>query len=111
MALQEIPYSIGPEPTGLIAAEVPGDLYNQPTAELYCRMSIPDPNAFPWSSWRKWNNAPSYLKEQLATRYHSPQGLLSLRQEIVRYLRLSRAINTQPENIIITMVHRKGCRY
>ncbi len=24
MALQEIPYSIGPEPTGLIAAEVPG---------------------------------------------------------------------------------------
>lgn len=108
MALQEIPYSIGPEPTGLIAAEVPGDLYNQPTAELYCRMSIPDPNAFPWSSWRKWNNAPSYLKEQLATRYHSPQGLLSLRQEIVRYLRLSRAINTRPENIIITNGTQEG---
>lgn len=108
MALQETPYFSGPEPVGLIVAEVPRGVYNQPTEEIYCRINVPDPNAFPWSSWRKWNNAPSYFKEQLVTHYHYPQGLLSLRQEIARYLRLSRAINTQPENIIITNGAQEG---
>ncbi|CAI1884921.1 HTH-type transcriptional regulatory protein gabR [Serratia quinivorans] len=101
-------YFKGPAPTRLLTAEVPGDLYSQPTSELYCRMSIPDPNAFPWASWRKWNNSPSCLKEQLVTRYHSPHGLLPLRQEIARYLRLSRSIETRPENIIITNGVQEG---
>lgn len=105
---RKIPYFKGPDPTKLVAASVPSDLYSQPTAELYCRVSLPDPNAFPWASWRKWNNVPSYLKEQLVTRYHSPQGLLSLRQEIVRYLHLSRGIDTRPENIIITNGVQEG---
>lgn len=102
------PYFKGPAPTRLLTAEVPGDLYSQPTPELYCRMSIPDPNAFPWASWRKWNNSPSCLKEQLVTRYHSPHGLQPLRQEIARYLRLSRSIDTRPENIIITNGVQEG---
>lgn len=103
-----IPYFKGPMPIQLITAKVPGDLYSQPTAESYCQMGIPDPNAFPWSSWRKWNNAPSYRKEQLATRYHSPQGLLALRQEIVRFLHFTRRVNTQAENIIITNGVQEG---
>ncbi|MGL5386162.1 MAG: PLP-dependent aminotransferase family protein [Enterobacterales bacterium] len=106
--VNKIPYFKGPDPTRLVAASVPNDLYSQPTTELYCRVSLPDPNAFPWASWRKWNNLPSFLKEQLVTRYHSPQGLLSLRQEIVRYLRLSRGIDTQPENVIITNGVQEG---
>lgn len=105
---RKIPYFKGPAPTSLVPAEVPVDLYSQPAAEVYCKMGIPDPNAFPWSSWRKWNNAPSNLKEQLVTRYHSPQGLLSLRQEIVRYLRFSRGVDTQSENIIITNGVQEG---
>ncbi len=106
--LQKPNYFKGPDPIELIAADVPGDLYNPSTAELYCRIGIPDPNAFPWSSWRKWNNAPSHLKEQLVTRYHSPQGLLSLRLEIVRYLRFARGIHTRVENIIITNGVQEG---
>lgn len=44
----------------------------------------------------------------IVTRYHSPQGLLSLRQEIVRYLRFARGIHTRVENIIITNGTQEG---
>lgn len=94
---------VKPEPAGAST-----DVYGEMGREFYCRMGVPDPNAFPWSSWRKWNNAPSVLKEQLFTRYHSPNGLFSLREQIVRYLNLSRGINTRAENIIITNGIQEG---
>ncbi|MEG0098759.1 MAG: PLP-dependent aminotransferase family protein [Citrobacter sp.] len=94
---------VKPEPAG-----VSTDVYSEMGREFYCRMGVPDPNAFPWSSWRKWNNAPSVLKEQLFTRYHSPNGLFSLREQMVRYLNLSRGINTRAENIIITNGIQEG---
>ncbi|MFQ0833911.1 PLP-dependent aminotransferase family protein [Citrobacter gillenii] len=94
---------VKPEPAG-----VSTDVYGEMGREFYCRMGVPDPNAFPWSSWRKWNNAPSVLKEQLFTRYHSPNGLFSLREQMVRYLNLSRGINTRAENIIITNGIQEG---
>ncbi|ECG1193109.1 PLP-dependent aminotransferase family protein [Salmonella bongori] len=92
-----------PDPAGTAS-----DVYSEQGQEIYCRMGIPDPNAFPWSSWRKWNNVPALQKEQLMTRYHSPNGLFSLREQVVRYLNLSRGINTTPDNIIITNGIQEG---
>ncbi|ECG8590726.1 PLP-dependent aminotransferase family protein [Salmonella enterica subsp. salamae] len=92
-----------PDPAG-----VASDVYSEQGREIYCRIGIPDPNAFPWSSWRKWNNAPALEKEQLMTRYHSPNGLFSLREQVVRYLNLSRGINTTPDNVIITNGIQEG---
>ncbi|MDL4619273.1 PLP-dependent aminotransferase family protein [Citrobacter amalonaticus] len=92
-----------PEPAGIST-----DVYAEASREYYCRLGIPDPNAFPWSSWRKWNNAPTALKEQLFTQYHSPNGLFSLREQVVRYLNLSRGINCNPESIIITNGIQEG---
>lgn len=97
-----VPSAEGSPPIKPKPAGVSTDVYAEMGRECYCRMGVPDPNAFPWSSWRKWNNAPSVLKEQLLTRYHSPNGLFSLREQIVRYLNLSRGINTNAQNIIIT---------
>lgn len=97
-----VPSAEGSPPIKPKPAGVSTDVYAEMGRECYCRMGVPDPNAFPWSSWRKWNNAPSVLKEQLLTRYHSPNGLFSLREQIVRYLNLSRGINTSAQNIIIT---------
>ncbi|MDA8501903.1 PLP-dependent aminotransferase family protein [Citrobacter sp. Awk 2] len=97
-----VPSAEGSPPIKPKPAGVSTDVYAEMGRECYCRMGVPDPNAFPWSSWRKWNNAPSVLKEQLLTRYHSPNGLFSLREQIVRYLNLSRGINTCAQNIIIT---------
>lgn len=48
------------------------------------------------------------FKEQLFTRYHSPNGLFSLREQLVRYLNLTRGINTRAENIIITNGIQEG---
>ncbi|ECG8594115.1 PLP-dependent aminotransferase family protein [Salmonella enterica subsp. salamae] len=92
-----------PGPAGIAC-----DVYSEQGREIYCRIGIPDPNAFPWSSWRKWNNVPALQKEQLMTRYHSPNGLFSLREQVVRYLNLSRGINTTPDNIIITNGIQEG---
>ena len=103
-----VPVAQGSPPMKPKAAGIPTDVYVEPGRECYCQMSVPDPNAFPWSSWRKWNNAPSILKEQLFTRYHSPNGLFSLREQLVRYLNLSRGINTRAENIIITNGIQEG---
>ena len=103
-----VPVTQGSPPVKPKAAGVSTDVYAEPGRECYCRMGVPDPNAFPWSSWRKWNNAPSILKEQLFTRYHSPNGLFSLREQLVRYLNLSRGINTRAENIIITNGIQEG---
>lgn len=103
-----VPVAQGSPPMKPKAAGIPTDVYAEPGRECYCQMSVPDPNAFPWSSWRKWNNAPSVLKEQLFTRYHSPNGLFSLREQLVRYLNLSRGINTRAENIIITNGIQEG---
>ncbi|MDA8498239.1 MocR-like pyridoxine biosynthesis transcription factor PdxR [Citrobacter sp. Igbk 17] len=97
-----VPSAEGSPPIKPKPAGVSTDVYAEMGRECYCRMGVPDPNAFPWSNWRKWNNAPSVLKEQLLTRYHSPNGLFSLREQIVRYLNLSRGINTSAQNIIIT---------
>lgn len=72
----------GSPPVTPKAAGVSTDVYAEPGRECYCRMGVPDPNAFPWASWRKWNNAPSVLKEQLFTRYHSSNGLFSLREQL-----------------------------
>lgn len=98
----------GSPPVTPKAAGVSTDVYAEPWRECYCRMGVPDPNAFPWASWRKWNNAPSVLKEQLFTRYHSSNGLFSLREQLARYLNLSRGINTRAENIIITNGIQEG---
>jgi GntR family transcriptional regulator/MocR family aminotransferase len=98
----------GSPPVTPKAAGVSTDVYAEPGWECYCRMGVPDPNAFPWASWRKWNNAPSVLKEQLFTRYHSSNGLFSLREQLARYLNLSRGINTRAENIIITNGIQEG---
>lgn len=98
----------GSPPVTPKAAGVSTDVYAEPGRECYCRMGVPDPNAFPWASWRKWNNAPSVLKEQLFTRYHSSNGLFSLREQLARYLNLSRGINTRAENIIITNGIQEG---
>lgn len=98
----------GSPPVTPKAAGVSTDVYAEPGRECDCRMGVPDPNAFPWASWRKWNNAPSVLKEQLFTRYHSSNGLFSLREQLARYLNLSRGINTRAENIIITNGIQEG---
>ncbi|WP_270493231.1 PLP-dependent aminotransferase family protein [Citrobacter gillenii] len=103
-----IPLAQGSPPVKPEPAGVSTDVYGEMGRDFYCRMGVPDPNAFPWSSWRKWNNAPSVLKERLFTRYHSPNGLFSLREQMVRYLNLSRGINTRAENIIITNGIQEG---
>lgn len=98
----------GPEPLRVSPAERPADVWREAGTEYYCLLGVPDPHAFPWSSWRRWNNSSSVLKEQLITRYHSPCGLLSLRKELARYLHFSRGINTPAENIIITNGIQEG---
>ncbi len=103
-----LPATEGSPPAKPKPAGVSTDVYGEMGREFYCRMGVPDPNAFPWSSWRKWNNSPSMLKEQLFTRYHSPNGLFSLREQMVRYLNLSRGINTRADNIIITNGIQEG---
>ncbi|HGY3714854.1 TPA: PLP-dependent aminotransferase family protein [Citrobacter gillenii] len=103
-----LPEALGSPPVKPEPAGVSTDVYGEMGRDFHCRMGVPDPNAFPWSSWRKWNNAPSVFKEQLFTRYHSPNGLFSLREQMVRYLNLSRGINTRAENIIITNGIQEG---
>ncbi|AWH88198.1 MocR-like pyridoxine biosynthesis transcription factor PdxR [Limnobaculum parvum] len=104
-AIQKAPQSArienAREPVKLMPASVGQDVYSPTTPELYCRLGVPDPHAFPWPSWRKWNNSASNSKHHLLTRYHSPQGLMSLRTELARFLRLTRGIETQPENVIV----------
>ncbi len=98
----------GPKPLQINPAKRATDIWLETGKEYYCQLGVPDPNAFPWSSWRRWNNTPSVHKEQLVTRYHSPCGLLSLRNELARYLHLSRGMNIRAENIIITNGIQEG---
>ncbi len=91
-------------PTG-----TPGDLYIPNGAgQLYCRLGVPDACAFPWARWRRWNNQPTAKKERMLTRYHPPEGLLPLREEVARYLALARGINCNPANVIITNGIQEG---
>lgn len=84
------------------------DVFVPEKNRLYFRMGEPDESAFPWSSWRKWNNTASKAKQQLMTRYQDPQGLGYLRYEIARYLSHSRGIATNPDNIVIINGMQEG---
>ncbi len=104
----QVAFKEGEAPLRLKPASVANDVYSPITSELYCRLGVPDPRAFPWAAWRKWNNSASSAKHHLLTRYHSPQGLESLRLELVSFLRLTRGIETKPDNIIIVNGIQEG---
>lgn len=88
--------------------KTPDDLYVESSTEIYSQISIPDSTAYPWANWKTWNNTPSIKKIELATRYHSPSGLLELKEEISRHLYTSRNINVTSKCIIITNGIQEG---
>lgn len=59
-------------------------------------------NSFPLRLWRKISNqCLSSLNVDSMMSYNEPQGELSLRIEIMKYLNVSRGVSCQPEQIII----------
>lgn len=62
-----------------------------------------DTACFPYQTWRRVQNR--YLGEQHVDLmgYSNPGGYLPLRRALSEYLRVSRAVRTTPEQIIVTM--------
>ena len=62
-----------------------------------------DTACFPYQTWRRIQNR--YLGEQHVDLmgYSNPGGYLPLRRALSEYLRVSRAVRTTPEQIIVTM--------
>ncbi|MBW7983925.1 MocR-like pyridoxine biosynthesis transcription factor PdxR [Enterobacillus tribolii] len=84
------------------------DTYIDVSCPMFFSLGNPDESAFPWQRWRSWNNKASHSKHLLMTRYHPPAGLLSLRQELVKYLANARGIHTDAGHIIITNGVQEG---
>ncbi|WP_157968073.1 PLP-dependent aminotransferase family protein [Edaphovirga cremea] len=66
------------------------------------RLGAIDPLAFPWASWKRWNNASSHYQRELASAYQDPAGLYPLREQICQHVLLNRGIKAVPEQIVVT---------
>ncbi|WP_035603279.1 PLP-dependent aminotransferase family protein [Edwardsiella tarda] len=94
-------------PPSVLRTQAP-ETYVDVDSPLFFSLGNPDESAFPWQRWRSWNNKASRSKHLLMTRYHPPAGLLSLRQELVKYLAAARGIHTDAQHIIITNGVQEG---
>ncbi|QBJ33615.1 PLP-dependent aminotransferase family protein [Hafnia alvei] len=108
----ELPESKTPQsdldhPPSVLQTQAP-DTYVDVDSPMFFSLGNPDESSFPWQRWRSWNNKASRSKHLLMTRYHPPAGLMSLRQELVKYLANARGIHTDAEHIIITNGVQEG---
>jgi len=61
-----------------------------------------NPNDFPLKLWRKYTNySLSSLSVKNIVAYNDRQGEIELRMEIMKYLKMSRGVHCQPEQIVI----------
>ncbi|NKB35574.1 MAG: aminotransferase class I/II-fold pyridoxal phosphate-dependent enzyme [Gammaproteobacteria bacterium] len=69
--------------------------------EIDFRVGKPDPSLFPINTWRKIASRNLVKTNHQLTSYNDPAGLILLRQQLSRHLRISRGIRAEPEQILI----------
>lgn len=74
----------------------------KPLPHLPFAVSVPVNRTQPNDTWRKFGNRFRARGVGMPTGYEDPQGILSLREAIADYVRRSRSVYCQPEQIIIT---------
>jgi GntR family transcriptional regulator/MocR family aminotransferase len=86
---------------GALLAEMTVTAIDAPPAVRAFRPGLPDVDLFPFDTWarlaaRRWRSAPRDLLG-----YSDPAGYLPLRKEIAAYLRASRGVTCEPEQVIV----------
>ncbi|MBJ8453791.1 PLP-dependent aminotransferase family protein [Acinetobacter bereziniae] len=74
----------------------------KPLPHLPFAISVPTGRTQPNDVWRKFGNRYRAQGEGLPSGYDDPQGVWSLRVAIAEYVRRSRSVHCQPEQIVIT---------
>lgn len=97
-AIEELPFREKSEPETILNTEL--EKYEQPILYDFSPAQI-DTDTFPFTVWRKI--AKDLIDESNKHLLHAghPQGEYELRAQIARYLYESRAINCEPEQIVI----------
>lgn len=72
------------------------------------RSGIPDLKLFPKKKWGKFYQNACDMLPETAFSYHSPMGVMKLRQTIANYLLRTRGINCNPNNIMIVSGSTQG---
>ncbi|MGM3160218.1 PLP-dependent aminotransferase family protein [Dickeya undicola] len=71
-------------------------------------VAVPEGAVAPDDRWRRIGNRVRASQAAALTGYSDPRGLLSLREALATYLRQSRAVNSEPDNIILTEGTQQG---
>jgi GntR family transcriptional regulator/MocR family aminotransferase len=66
------------------------------------RVGIPDPELFPFDTWRRLLTSELRLRANNPGTYAEPAGLPGLRQAIARYVGYARSVRAEADDIVIT---------
>ena len=66
------------------------------------RIGIPDPELFPFDTWRRLLTSEMRLRANSPGTYAEPAGHRGLRQAIARYVGYARSVRAEPDDIVIT---------
>ncbi|NUS42920.1 MAG: PLP-dependent aminotransferase family protein [Mycobacteriaceae bacterium] len=98
---QPPPGAVSPSPIwDRIAAPPPEFFADAPRYDL--RPGIPDPRLFPYETWRRLTSQALRMSSMGTGWPIDPAGLPELRAAIARHIGVSRAVQVEPENIIVT---------
>lgn len=66
------------------------------------RVGIPDPELFPFDTWRRLLTSEVRLRANSPGMYAEPAGHLGLRQAIARYVGYARSVRAEADDIVVT---------
>src|SRR5512132_4280338 len=85
-------WTYAPTPTGSTASVPPHDF----------RVGIPDAALFPFDTWRRLMTSELRLRASTPGTYAEPSGHPALRRAIAHYIGYSRAVHTEPDDVLVT---------
>jgi GntR family transcriptional regulator/MocR family aminotransferase len=88
--------------------EVPVPVPLVPRPEFDLRPGLPDPLLFPYQSWRRAVTTELRARSTGIGRYGIPAGHAGLRAAVAHHMRVSRALQADPDDIVITNGFQQG---
>ncbi|TWB96041.1 GntR family transcriptional regulator [Bradyrhizobium macuxiense] len=79
-----------------------------PMPEIPFAIAVPGGAVAPDDNWRRLGNRVRASRAAAPASYGDPRGLLELRQAIADYVRKSRAVHCEPEQVVITAGTQQG---
>ncbi|MGY3599317.1 GntR family transcriptional regulator/MocR family aminotransferase [Bradyrhizobium sp. USDA 4341] len=79
-----------------------------PMPEVPFAIAVPGDAVAPDDNWRRLGNRVRASRAAAPASYGDPRGLMALRQAIADYVRKSRAVHCEPEQVVITAGTQQG---